>query len=88
MVEAGFDAADEYIVNRVIAGDIVVTADLPLAAELVEKQAQVISPRGEKFTVENIRQRLQMRDMLEEIRQTGIRTGGPPGEPRLSVRNR
>lgn len=76
-VEQGFDVADKYIVNRVIEGDIVVTADIPLADELVARKVKVISPRGELFTQENIRQRLQMRDILEQVRDSGIRTGGP-----------
>ena len=78
VVGQGFDVADQLIVRQSIAGDVVVTADIPLAAELVEKEAVVISPRGELFSAENIRQRLQMRDILEQVRDTGIRTNGPP----------
>lgn len=76
-VPRGFDVADDYIVQRVNAGDLVITGDIPLAAELVDKSAYVLSPRGESFTTENIRERLSIRDMLEELRSAGIETGGP-----------
>lgn len=78
IVSKGFDVADQLIVKQSIAGDIAVTADIPLAAELVEYGVLVVSPRGELFSAENIRQRLQMRDILEQVRDSGIRTGGPP----------
>ena len=77
-VEAGFDVADNYIVQQVEAGDLVVTADIPLAADVVEKCAHAINPRGELYTPENIRQRLQMRNFMEEMRNTGQASGGPP----------
>lgn len=76
-VPRGFDVADDYIVQRVSAGDLVITADIPLAAQLVDKSAFVLSPRGESFTVDNIRERLSVRNMLEELRGAGIDTGGP-----------
>jgi uncharacterized protein YaiI (UPF0178 family) len=81
-VSAGFDVADDYIVQQARPGDLVVTADIPLAAELVAKGCQVVSPRGEVFTAETVRQRLNMRDFLDTMRDTmrasGLDTGGPP----------
>ncbi len=77
-VSKGFDKADDYIVERARAGDLVITADIPLAAEAVEKGAHVINPRGEQYTPENIRQRLAMRDFMEQMRSTGEVSGGPP----------
>jgi hypothetical protein len=77
-VEAGFDVADNYIVQQVKAGDLVITADIPLAADVVEKAAHAINPRGELYTLENIRQRLQMRNFMEEMRNAGQASGGPP----------
>lgn len=76
-VPKGFDVADAYIVQQAVAGDLVITGDIPLAAELVDKQVYVLSPRGEQFSAENIRERLSIRDMLEELRNAGIDTGGP-----------
>ena len=75
-VPAGFDVADNEIVKRCEAGDLVVTADIPLAAEVIEKQAIALNPRGELYTPENIRERLNMRDFMSELRDTGIQTGG------------
>jgi uncharacterized protein YaiI (UPF0178 family) len=77
-VAGGFDVADDYIVAEINKGDIVVTADIPLAAEVVEKGAHAINPRGELYTRNNIRQRLAMRDFMEEMRNTGQVSGGPP----------
>lgn len=76
-VPRGFDVADDYIVQHVSAGDLVITGDIPLAAQLVEKEAHVLSPRGERFTADNIGERLSIRDMLEEMRGAGVETGGP-----------
>lgn len=76
-VSAGFDVADNYIVEQVEAGDLIITADIPLAAEAIEKGGLVISPRGELLTTENIRPRLNMRDFLEQMRSSGEHTGGP-----------
>ncbi|MEX0450856.1 YaiI/YqxD family protein [Spiribacter sp. 218] len=76
-VAAGFDVADDEIVRCVSSGDLVVTADIPLAAEVIEKGALVLTPRGEAQTRENIRSRLQMRDFMETLRGSGIHTGGP-----------
>ena len=77
-VAGGFDVADDYIVGQIEEGDIVVTADIPLAAEVVEKGALAINPRGELYNRNNIRQRLAMRDMMEEMRSSGAVSGGPP----------
>jgi uncharacterized protein len=76
-VSAGFDVADNFIVQECQAGDIIITADIPLAAEVVEKGAHAINPRGERYTPENIRQRLNMRDFMETLRSSGTHTGGP-----------
>ncbi len=77
-VASGYDAADTEIVQRVQAGDLVVTADIPLAAEVIGKDGLVLSPRGERFTADNIGARLNMRDFLESMRSSGVETGGPP----------
>lgn len=76
-VAQGFDEADNYIVKSLDAGDIVITADIPLAAEAIEKGAIAINPRGELYTTENIKQRLAMRNFMEEMRSTGVQMGGP-----------
>lgn len=77
-VSAGFDVADNEIVRRVETGDLVITSDVPLAAEVVEKGALALSPRGELFTPENVRARLNMRDFLDTMRASGVQSGGPP----------
>lgn len=77
-VASGFDVADNEIVKRVAVGDLVITGDIPLAAEVIEKGGQVLSPRGDMFTTENIRARLNMRDFMDTLRGSGINTGGPP----------
>lgn len=76
-VPAGFDVADNYIVQQVRENDLVITSDIPLAAELIEKGAQVITSRGERYTRQNIGQRLNMRDFMETMRSSGEVTGGP-----------
>jgi uncharacterized protein YaiI (UPF0178 family) len=76
-VAAGFDVADNYIVQQAEVGDLVVTADIPLAAEAIEKGCTALNPRGELYTPENIRQRLNMRDFMDTLRSSGIDTGGP-----------
>ena len=76
-VPAGFDVADNYIVQRVQENDLVVTSDIPLAAELIEENAQVITSRGERYTKQNIRQKLNMRDFMETMRSSGEVSGGP-----------
>ncbi len=77
-VPAGFDVADNEIVRRAAAGDLVITADIPLAAEVIEKGALALNPRGELYTTENVRARLNMRDFLDTMRASGVDTGGPP----------
>jgi uncharacterized protein len=77
-VGAGFDVADHEIVRRVEAGDLVITSDIPLAAEVIEKGGHALSPRGELYTTENVRARLNMRDFMDTLRGSGIHTGGPP----------
>ncbi len=76
-VPKGFDVADDEIVKRLAAGDLVITSDIPLAAEVIEKGGHALSPRGELHTTENIRARLNMRDFLDTMRASGIDTGGP-----------
>ena len=77
-VPGGFDRADQEIVKRVQADDLVITSDIPLAAEVIDRQGQVLSPRGERFTRENIGARLGMRDFLESMRNSGVEVGGGP----------
>lgn len=77
-VTAGFDVADNEIVRKAEVGDLVVTADIPLAAEVVAKKCVALNPRGELYTPENIRQRLNMRDFMETLRSSGIQSGGSP----------
>jgi uncharacterized protein YaiI (UPF0178 family) len=76
-VEQGFDVADNEIVRLCETGDLVITSDIPLAAEVIDKGAYALSPRGEFFSKENIRERLNMRDFLDTMRSSGIQTGGP-----------
>ena len=75
-VAAGFDVADNHIVQQAEAGDLVITADIPLAAELVAKVCLALNPRGELYTEDNIRQRLNMRDFMDTLRSSGVDTGG------------
>ena len=84
-VDKGFDGADNYIVAHMNPHDLLVTADIPLAAEAVAKQGFVINPRGEVYTANNIKQRLTIRDMNEQLRATGERIGGPAA---LSIKER
>lgn len=76
-VPGGFDVADRHIADAVAAGDLVITADIPLAAQVIEKGATVIDSRGECLTVANIRERLSLRDFMETLRNSGVETGGP-----------
>lgn len=76
-VEKGFDIADNMIVKQVQANDLVVTSDIPLAADVLNKQANVLSPRGERYTVDTIKERLVMRDFMETMRASGVQSGGP-----------
>ena len=84
-VPRGFDVADDEIVKRLDPGDLVITSDIPLAAEVIDKGGHALSPRGELHTTENIRARLNMRDFLDTMRASGVDTGGPPA---LSQRDR
>ncbi|WP_016834292.1 YaiI/YqxD family protein [Herbaspirillum lusitanum] len=77
LVPAGFDVADKEIVKLAQAGDLVITADIPLAAEVVANGVAVLNPRGEMYTVDNIQQHLTMRNFMEELRGSGVETGGP-----------
>jgi len=76
-VPAGFDVADDRIVELIQLGDLAITADIPLAAKVVEKGAYALNPRGTFYTEENIRQRLSMRNLMEELRSSGVQVGGP-----------
>ena len=77
-VASGFDVADNEIVKRLDPGDLVITADIPLAADVIEKGGHALNPRGEMYTTDNIRARLSMRDFMETMRASGVDTGGPP----------
>lgn len=76
-VPSGFDVADRHIVDQVAPGDLVVTADIPLAALVIERRAHAINPRGELYTTANIQERLTMRNFMEGLRGAGVETGGP-----------
>ena len=77
IVAEGFDAADDYIVEQVAAEDLVITADIPLAARIVAKGAVALDPRGELYTEENVGERLSMRNLMQELRSGGLVQGGP-----------
>jgi uncharacterized protein len=77
-VPAGFDVADNEIVKRLGTGDLVITSDIPLAAEVIESGGQALSHRGELFSSDSIRALLNMRDFMDTLRASGIHTGGPP----------
>ena len=77
-VPRGFDVADDEIVRRLSAGDLVITSDIPLAAEVIEKGGHALSPRGEMHTTENIGARLNMRDFLDTMRSSGVDMSGGP----------
>lgn len=76
-VPAGFDVADNRIAQEVQPGDLVVTADIPLAAQVIDRGATAINPRGELYTPDNIRERLNMRDFMETLRGSGVDISGP-----------
>lgn len=76
-VARGFDVADDEIVKRVQEGDLVITSDIPLAAEVLEKNAHALNPRGERFTPDSIKAQLNMRDFMDTLRASGTHTGGP-----------
>ena len=77
-VPAGFDVADGKIVQHLEPGDLVITADIPLAAEVIAKGGHALNPRGEFYTPDTIRERLNMRDFMDTLRGSGVDTGGPP----------
>ena len=77
-VPHGFDVADDEIVKRLAAGDLIITSDIPLAAEVIAKGGHALSPRGEMHTTENIGARLNMRDFLDTMRSSGVEMGGGP----------
>ena len=77
-VAAGLNVADNEIARRCAKGDLVITADIPLAADVVAKGAFALNPRGELYTEETIRERLSMRNFMDNLRSNGIDTGGPP----------
>ncbi len=76
-VASGFDVADNEIVKRLSSGDLVITGDIPLAAEVIEKGGHALNPRGELYSADNIKARLTMRDFMDTLRSSGIDTGGP-----------
>jgi uncharacterized protein YaiI (UPF0178 family) len=76
-VPAGFDVADKRIVEQLAPDDLVITADIPLAAAAIEKNAHALNPRGELYTKDTIRERLSMRNFMDELRGSGVTTGGP-----------
>jgi uncharacterized protein YaiI (UPF0178 family) len=76
-VPSGFDVADNRIVQEVQPGDLVITADIPLAAQVIEKHAHALNPRGEFYTHDNMRERLAMRNFMEELRGSGVDISGP-----------
>lgn len=77
-VPPGLDVADKRIVELMQAGDLVITADIPLAAAVIEKRGLALNPRGELYTADTIRERLSMRNFMDELRSGGVNTGGPP----------
>lgn len=77
VVSKGFDEADNEIVRRTQAGDLVITADIPLAAEVLAKGGLALNPRGELYSTDTIKQKLTMRDFMETLRASGIQSGGP-----------
>ena len=76
-VAQGFNVADHRIVQQVQPGDLVITADIPLAAEVIARGAQALDPRGEMYSEDNVRERLAMRNLMQELRSTGALIGGP-----------
>ena len=76
-VPQGFDVADNEIVRRIAAGDLVITGDIPLAAAVIARGAHALNPRGELYSADNVRELLSMRDFMDTLRSTGVQTGGP-----------
>ena len=77
-VPSGFDVADRHIVDQLSPGDLVITADIPLASGVIERGAHALNPRGELYSKENIRQMLDLRNFMDTLRGSGVDTGGPP----------
>jgi uncharacterized protein YaiI (UPF0178 family) len=77
-VASGSDVADNEIVKRLCVGDLVITADIPLAANVIDKGGSALNPRGEMYSAESIKSRLSVRDFMDSLRASGIDTGGPP----------
>jgi len=84
-VPAGLDEADKQIVQKLLNGDLVVTADIPLAAEVIKKGGYALNPRGELYTENNVQAHLSMRNFMDELRNDGVDTGGPPA---FNMKNR
>ena len=75
-VQSGFDVADDEIVKQTQVGDLVITSDIPLASEVIDKKGHALNPRGEMYTTSNIRQKLNMRDFMDTMRASGVQSGG------------
>lgn len=86
-VAGGFDVADDYIAEQVEPGDLVITADIPLAADVLKRGGNALNPRGERYNEETINQKLGMRDFMDTLRASGIQTGGPPPLNQTDRRN-
>ncbi len=78
VVASGFDEADNFIAAQAQSGDLVITADIPLAHDAIENGAEALHPRGEKYSIDTIKQKLTMRDLMDQLRGSGEHTGGPP----------
>jgi len=85
LVPQGFDVADHHIAANAVAGDLVITADIPLAAEVVDKGCVALNPRGQVYTEANVKDRLATRDLMDEMRSAGMETGGPPAFSKRDV---
>ena len=78
LVKSGFDVADSEIIRRLTAGDLVITGDIPLAAEVIKKGGHALNPRGELYSADTIKGRLSIRDFMNDLRSSGVDTSGPP----------
>ncbi len=87
IVKSGFDVADNQIVEKLEAGDLVITADIPLADAVIHKGGKALNPRGELYSESNIKQRLSIRNFSQELRNSGINTGGPPKISKKEIQN-
>lgn len=86
-VESGFDVADNWIVSQVMADDLVITQDIPLADEVIQKGALALGLRGQSYTPETIKSRLNMRDFMETMRASGVQSGGPAPLSKQDIQN-